>query len=173
MNNKNFTIVLLLIIISITTSNQALSQKCKYEKNEIDGLLEVPIKLTEQQLLCRIDNQPIYAKAQCIGTNKYLKIRYFKYNDFIIQDDKEIAWILPSEEEITLYPRIMPVDSTQMNDLTEVSTLLIYKLSASQYETLKNNPVVKFKYYISTGFVEKEIKTSKQNVIMNVLKCIE
>lgn len=171
---KRKIITLLLFFgFSALLSDYTFAQKCKYEKNEIDGLLEVPIKLTKEEFICRIDNQPIYVKAQCIGTNKYLKIRYFKYNNFIIQEDKEIAWELPSKEDITLFPRAMPVDSTKINDITDVSVLLIYKLSASQYETLKNNPVTKFKYNISTGFVEKEIKSSKQNAIMNVLRCIE
>lgn len=170
---KGKIITLLFLSISTFLSNNAFAQKCKYEKNEIDGLLEVPIKLTKEEFICRIDNQPIYVKAQCIGTNKYLKIRYFKYNNFIIQKDREIAWELPSKEDITLFPREMPVDSTKINDITNVSVLLIYKLSASQYETLKKNPVTKFKYNISTGFVEKEIKSSKQNVIMNILQCVE
>lgn len=149
------------------------AQKCNYEKNEIDGLLEIPIKRTSPQMLVRIDNQPFYVKAQCIGDNKYLKLIYYKYNDFAIKDDREIGLILPSMDEITLFPRIMPVDTADNQDIIDMTTLMVYKLSTDQYETLKNVPVIKFKYFVDGGFIEKDIKTSKQPIIMQHLSCVE
>ncbi len=165
--------LIITMIIIIGATNTISAQRCKYERDEIDGLLEVPVKLTKKELLCRINNQPIYVKAQCIGSNKYLKLRYFQYNDFTIQNNKEIAFVLPSSEEVILYPRPMPVDSTEMNEIKEVSTMLVYKLNPNQYDILANTQVIKFKYYISTGFVEEPIKESKQSVIMNLLRCVE
>lgn len=163
--------VILFIIFSMV--NPAIAQKCNYEKNEIDGLLEVPIKRTVSSKLCRIENQPVFVKAQCIGDNKYLKIRYFKYDGFTIQTDREIGFVLPSEDEILLFPRVMPVDSSQMDGILDVSTLVIYKLSSDQYEILKDVPVIKFKYYITSGFMEKEIKAANQTKVMEVLRCVE
>ncbi len=165
-------LVTIILITGIYFGNNVFAQKCKYEKNEIDGLMEIPIKLTKPELLCRIDNQPIFVKTQCIGTNKYLKIRYYRYQDFIIQEDKEISFVLSTAEEVALQPRMMPKD-TLSDDITNVSTMLVYKLTASQYEKLKNNPTTIFKYSISTGFVEKPIKSSKQTIIMNLLRCVE
>lgn len=163
---------LITVSLAFLTLN-LLGQKCNYEKNEIDGLLEVPIKRTGPQKLCRINNQPVYVKAQCIGDNKYLKIMYYKYDGFHIQEDREISFILPSNDEIILFPREMPVDSTKVDDLTDLSSLLIYKLSAEQYQILKDVPVVKFKYFIVSGFIEKEIKAGNQANVMQVLRCVE
>ncbi len=162
-----------IILLIATTQLNGYAQKCNYEVNEIDGLLEMPIKRTVPEMLCRINNQPIYIKAQCIGSNKYLKLRYYKDTEFSIQENREISFILPSDDEIILFPRVMPVDSSAMDDLIEISSMLVYKLSADQYETLKNSPVKVFKYYRVSGFVEKEIKASKQTTLMQVLRCVE
>lgn len=164
---------LFFFLILIFFTQYINAQKCNYEKNEIDGLLEVPIKRTSPEMLVRIDNQPFYVKAQCIGDNKYLKLIYYKYNDFAIKDDREIGLILPSMDEITLFPRIMPVDTAQNQDIIDMTTLIVYKLSKDQYETLKNIPITKFKYFVDGGFIEKDIKASKQPIIMQHLRCVE
>jgi len=164
--------LLFLTVLAFLTPN-TLAQKCNYEKNEIDGLLEIPIKRTASEMLCRIDNQPFYIKAQCIGDNKYLKLIYYKYNGFVIKDDREIGLILPGNDELTLFPRVMPVDTAEIDDIMDMTTLIIYKLSTDQYETLKNIPVIKFKYFINGGFIVKDIKASKQPVIMQLLRCVE
>lgn len=165
------TILALTLFFLIYTTTQA--QKCDYEVNEIDGLLEVSIKRTSQELLCRINNQPVFIKAQSIGTNKYLKLVYYKNSDFGILEDREIGLILPGHEEIVLYPREMPVDSAKMDDYLNVTSLIVFKLSNTQYETLMGTPVEKFKYYVAGGFVEKEIKTANQRIIMEALRCVE
>ncbi len=162
-----------IILFTLMTPYNGFSQKCSYEVNEIDGLLEIPIKRTEPEMLCRINNQPIYIKAQCIGTNKYLKLKYYKDSEFSIQEDREISFVLPNDDEIILFPRHMPVDSTELDDYVDLSSMIIFKLSADQYEILKNAPVKIFKYHRVSGFIEKEIKDSKQTTLMQVLRCVE
>jgi hypothetical protein len=154
-------------------SNKLMSQDCEYEKNEIDAVTEVQIKLTVPVVLTRLNNNPLYFKAQSIGTYKFLKMRYYKYNDFYIQEDREIAFKLSNGEEVTLFPRPMPVDTTSMNDFVTTSSLLVYKLSSEQYEKLKSYPVTIFKYYLTSGFIEVDIKESRQTRLIEILKCIE
>ncbi len=67
----------------------------------------------------------------------------------------------------------MPVDSTKMDDITNVTTLIVYKLSGEQYKLLTEYPVIQFKYYVTSGFVPIDIKSSKQMNILHVLRCIE
>lgn len=165
--------IFILILFIVVLADSANAQKCNYEKNEIDGLLEVPIKRTAPTKLCRLENQPIYIKAQCIGDNKYLKITYFNYESFTLQLDREIGFVLPSDDEIILFPRIIPVDSTEIDGYVDVSTLVVYKLSDEQYGILKDVPVTKFKYYITSGFMEKDIKPANQIKVMEVLRCVE
>lgn len=162
-----------ILVLTFLLQSNINAQKCNYEVNEVDGLLEVPIKRTVSEMICRINNQPLYMKAQCIGTNKYLKLRYYKDSDLSIQENREISFVLPNDEEVILYPRPMPVDSTEVNDMVNVSSMLVYKLSAEQYEILKNTPVTIFKYYRVSGFIEKEIKASRQATLMDLLRCVE
>lgn len=159
------------IIVGITTSTKA--QKCNLEKNEIDALTELVIKRTAPEMILRINGQPLYVKAQCIGPHKYLKITFYKYNDFSFEEDREIGLILSNNDEITLFPRQVPVDSAKMDLIADANALLVYKLSNSQYETLCQNSVSKFKYHLISGFVDEPIKKSKQNKIMDVLKCVD
>ncbi len=163
----------LLLMFFLGASTLTFGQKCKLEKDEIDAITEKVIKRTESEVLLRLNNSPVYVKAQCIGEYKYLKIKYIKYNEFYILDDREIAFKLPSNEEVILYPRPLPQDTAQTDEMLGVTALLIYKLSPEQYQILTTNPVVEFKYYITTGWMSEEISTNKQNVIKDLLRCVE
>lgn len=168
--NLVFVFLLLLLLFNSVGVN---AQKCNYEKNEVDALTELTIKRTEPEFLCRISGQPLYAKAQCIGKNKYLKLVFYRFNDFMFDEDREVSFILSNHDELIVYPRAMPVDSAKMDDLTNVNSLLIYKLTEEQYKTLTVYPVTKFRYFVSTGFVEVPITSKRQHAVIDVLKCVE
>jgi len=168
---KPYFVLLLLIVIGFTSNTMA--QKCSYEKNEIDALTELVVKRTAPSMITRINGQPLYAKAQSIGDNKYLKLVFYKYNDFSFKEEREVGFVLSNNEEILLYPRLVPVDSTKMDQLPDVKSLIIYKLTDDQYEKLAQTPVAKFKYYLTSGFVEVPIKSSKQGNVMQVLRCVK
>jgi len=169
---KSSFIIILLLILTCASFN-AFGQKCNYEKNEMDALTELMVKRTQPILLTRINGQPLYAKAQSIGPNKYLKLLFYTFNDFSFQEDREVGFVLSNKEELMLYPRVMPVDSTKMDDITTVNSLLIYKLTDNQYEKLTQYPVLKFKYFLATGFVEEPIKSSNQGIVIEILRCVE
>lgn len=175
MNSVNFKIIIFFAFYLIVLGSPVVlqAQKCNYEKNEIDALTELVVKRTAPVMLVRIKGQPLYVKAQCIGTNKYLKVLFYKYNNFSFKEDREIGLILPNNDEIVLYPRQSQADSTKMNDRSSTSSLLVYKLSDIQYQTLSQSAVIEFKYFVSEGFIEEPIKSSKQNKIMEVLRCVE
>lgn len=172
-SQKRILIQTLVFTIALFISSSLYSQKCSYEKNEIDALTELPVKRTTPELLCRISGQPLYAKGQSIGDNKYLKLLFYTFNNFTFQEDREVGFILSNNEELMVYPRHMPVDSAKMDQLTNVNSLLVYKLTSEQFELLKVYPVKKFKYFVATGFIEEPITSKKQNAVINVLKCIE
>ncbi|MBI9066436.1 MAG: hypothetical protein JEZ09_04020 [Salinivirgaceae bacterium] len=159
--------------IFILVSANLYAQKCNYEKNEVDAVTDLLVKLTQPKMLLRVGGQPLYVKGQSIGTNKYLKLRIYNYVDFDVQEEREITFTLSNTQEITLYPRTMPVDSSKIDSYMNVSTLLVYKLSSDQYLQLKDNAIVKFKYYLDSGFVEEKIKEKNQYSIMTVLRCLE
>lgn len=167
-----YSIIILFTLFTFFTNN-IFAQKCEYERDEIDALTEMVVKRTAPQMLFRLNNNPVNIKAQCIGRNKYLKISYFKYNGFDIEEDREIALILSSGEEVVLFPRAMPQDTAQTDSYLDVTSLLIYKLSADQYNILTDKPVVAFKYYMETGWVSESLKESRQNVIKDLLRCVE
>lgn len=174
MRSINFKIILFFICYLFFSSQQTIqAQKCNLEKDEIDALTELAVKRTAPEMLLRINGQPLYVKAQCIGSNKYLKILFLKYNDFSFKEDREVGIIMSDNEELILYPRQRSVDSSKIDDRRNATSLLIYKLSDMQYKILTQNSVVKFKYFVGTGFVEESIKSSNQDKIMKVLKCVE
>lgn len=164
---------ILTIVVFILLGNIVFAQKCNYEKNEIDALTELLVKRTAPELVCRINGQPLYAKAQCIGQNKYLKLLFYRFNDFSFQEDREVSFILSNNEELIVYPRLMPVDSTKMDQLTNVNSLLVYKLNDEQYKQLTVYPVKKFRYFMTTGFVDVPVTSKRQHAVINVLKCVE
>lgn len=167
---QQFLFILLFVFLNLSSG---FSQNCIYEKNEIDAITELVVKRTAPEILLRINGQPVYIKGQSIGTNKYLKIQYYKYSNYVIQEDREVAFVLSNNEEVTLYPRPMPVDSTKMNDYSDLSSLLIFKLNDEQFEKLTSAPIVTFKYHLISGYVEEPIKGSKQMRLMELLKCLE
>ena len=175
MNGANSKIIIFFSFCFFIFGNTLIlqAQKCNYEKNEIDALTEFAIKRTAPEMLLRISGQPLYVKAQCIGPHKYLKIVFLKYNDFTFKEDREIGLIMSNSDELLLYPRQNSVDSTKIDDRRDATSLIIYKLSDIQYETLTQSTVVKFKYFVGTGFVEETIKSSNQGNILKVLKCVE
>lgn len=151
---------------------QVYSQ-CQYEKNAIDAITESQIKITHPVTIAKLNNNPLYFKAQSIGSKyRFLKMRYYKYNGFSINEAREISLRLTNNEEIVIYPRHAAGDTIKTNVET-VSSMLIYPINAEQYEKLRRYPVKTFKYFVATGFVEVPIKENKQTKIMDILNCID
>ncbi|MCK5822884.1 MAG: hypothetical protein KAG95_02710 [Bacteroidales bacterium] len=164
------------IIILFFISTFAFSQKkCKYEKNEIDALTDLRIIRTIPVSICRVNGQPFYFKAQTIGNRKYLKLKYFRYNNYKIKDNSELIFTLPNYRTVTLKPRTVKKDTTkeENSNFMSVSSMIIYRLTNEQYKTLVENPVTNVKYFIDVGFINKAIKENKQNKIQDILKCVE
>ena len=61
---------------------QAVSaQSCQFEKNAIDAITETQVKVTQPVTVAKLNNNPLYFKAQSIGSKyRFLKMRYYKYN---------------------------------------------------------------------------------------------
>ena len=171
--NRQYPIIILFFILVLSSPLLLQAQKCNYEKNEIDALTELVVKRTTPQMLLRINGQPLYVKAQCIGTNKYLKILFLKYNGFSFKEDREVGLVLSNNEEVVLYPRLSSVDSTATDLQNDETSLIIYKLSDPQYQLLTSTTAIEFKYFIASGFIKEPIKTSRQGKVMEVLKCVE
>lgn len=165
---------ILILVITLTCLHSiSNAQKCRLEKNDVDALTEMVIKRTAQELLLRINNEPVYFKAQCIGPNKYLKLSYYTHGNFSFNEEREIKLITTLNDEIVLHPRVAPKDTSKTDDLYNVRSLIVYKLSQEQHTKLKANGVIAFKYFVTTGWVERNIKTSKQSTIQELLICVD
>ena len=153
---------------------QAVSaQSCQFEKNAIDAITETQVKVTQPVTVAKLNNNPLYFKAQSIGSKyRFLKMRYYKYNNFSIDESHEISLRLTTNEEIVIYPRHAAGDTIR-STVESSSAMLIYPISAEQYEKLKRYPVTTFKYFVTTGFIEVPIKENKQTKIMGILNCID
>ena len=149
------------------------AQSCQFEKNAIDAITETQVKVTQPVTVAKLNNNPLYFKAQSIGSKyRFLKMRYYKYNNFSIDESREISLRLTTNEEIVIYPRHAAGDTIR-STVESSSAMLIYPISAEQYEKLKRHPVTTFKYFVTTGFIEVPIKENKQTKIMGILNCID
>ncbi|MBR5958079.1 MAG: hypothetical protein IKZ99_06925 [Salinivirgaceae bacterium] len=156
--------------ILITVAQTVSAQSCQYEKNIIDALTEARIKVTQPITLAKMNNNPLYFKAQSVGMRyRFLKMKYYKYEDFTINEEREIAFRLSNNEEIVIKPRATAKESTGET----MASQIVYPLSADQYEKLKRFPITSFKYYIASDPFEIPIKESKQTKIMEILGCID
>lgn len=162
-----------LFVAFLLVGRTPVSAQCQYEKNVIDAITESQIKITQPVTVAKLNNNPLYFKAQSIGSKyRFLKMRYYKYNGFSINESREISLRLTNNEEIVIYPRHAAGDTIKSNVET-VSSMLIYPINAEQYEKLKRYPVKIFKYFVTTGFIEVPIKENKQTKIMDILNCID
>ncbi|PLX14792.1 MAG: hypothetical protein C0599_18135 [Salinivirgaceae bacterium] len=163
----------LITVLSITLLfNTVQAQKCRYEIDEIDSKTEMPIKRTEPIELARVNNQPLLIKAQCIGPNKYLKIRYYRYNGFEIRDNEIFEFIFTDRSSIKLKPRELPKKKSSGGFVT-VSSMLIFDLTKDQYAQLLNKPVGEIKYYVDRGgYVRDEIRKRFQTDLQYIMQCV-
>lgn len=162
-----------LAIALLAVAQNVNAQGCQFEKNSIDAITESQIKITQPVTLAKLNNNPLYFKAQSIGSKyRFLKMRYYKYNNFSIDESREISLRLTTNEEIVIYPRHAAGDTIR-STVESSSAMLIYPINAEQYEKLKRYPVKTFKYFVTTGFIEVPIKENKQAKIMGILNCID
>ncbi|MBR4620835.1 MAG: hypothetical protein IKO46_07605 [Salinivirgaceae bacterium] len=165
-----FAIAAVVLLVGTQAVN---AQSCQFEKNAIDAITETQVKVTQPVTVAKLNNNPLYFKAQSIGSKyRFLKMRYYKYNNFSIDESREISLRLTTNEEIVIYPRHAAGDTIR-STVESSSAMLIYPISAEQYEKLKRYPVTTFKYFVTTGFIEVPIKENKQTKIMGILNCID
>lgn len=163
----------IILITGLIFSGGMLSgQKCHYEKDMIDAATELPVKRTEPIEMATVNDHPLYMKAQCIGSHKYLKIRYYRYNSFEIRSSEPFEIIFDDQTSVKLNARKMP-ETKKNGGFVKVSSLLIYNLKPSQYEQLLEKPAVQIKYYIEGGgYIRKDIRKRYQEDLMYLMRCV-
>lgn len=162
-----------LILVSIMWMYSAVyGQKCHYEKEMIDAETELQIKRTEYVDIMRVNNQPFLIKAQCIGSRKYMKIRYYRYSGFQIRTNEPIEFFFEDNTSVKITAREMPKTKAG-SGFVQVSSMLVYDLTTEQYLQLMNNPIEAVKYYIeSGGFIREEIRSRYKSDVQHIMQCI-
>lgn len=164
----------LILIGFLALSSITFAQNCKLEINDIDPRTKLKIIRTEFEQLDRINSNPLLVKAQAVGDKKFLKIRYYRYNNFEIRSGSEMEFMLSNNKVVTLQPFINPADTApDENSFMTVSSLIIYPIEDDAFKLLTTYDVVKIKYYVAQGYQYSEIKTKRQSVIREVLNCIK
>ena len=148
------------------------SQDCQYEKNEIDETTLLPVKRTTFVSLCKVNRSPFECKAHSIGNNKYLKIRYYRYNDFYIPADQPLIFIMEDSSGISLTAIQPRRDSTNLSSMMTVSSLLVYELSEETFEMLTSQPVIMIRYYQDNEYISVEVKDKSRLLLKQILDCI-
>lgn len=67
-----------LFVAFLLVGRTPVSAQCQYEKNVIDAITESQIKITQPVTVAKLNNNPLYFKAQSIGSKyRFLKMRYY------------------------------------------------------------------------------------------------
>lgn len=168
MNSLQFIISVSIVLIF----NSANAQKCRYDIDHLDAKTEMQIKRTEPIEIARINNQPLLMKAQCIGPNKYLKVRYYRYNGFEIRDTEIFEIIFTDRTSVKLKPRKLPKKKSTGGFVT-VSSLLIFDLSKDEYKQLIDKPVAEIKYFVEGGgYIREDVRKRYQHDIQHIMTCV-
>ena len=166
----NKILLVLLILLPIIS----LSQKCNYEKDKIDENSNLIVKRTSSVTLCKVNNYPFNIKSQQIGERKYLKLRYFKYNNFSITEGSKLIFYTENNGKIMIDPLEIKKKKTESSaGFATTSSLIVFQLTNDEFNFLIDYPIIEIGFYSNTGITKKEIKAKQQNVIQNLLKCIQ
>jgi hypothetical protein len=158
------------LIISISS----IAQDCKLEINDIDPRTKLLIKRTEFEQLARVNGNPFLVKGQSVGDQKFIKIRYYRYNNFEIRSGSEMEFMLTDNKAIKLKPFVSPADTVpEENSFMTVSSLLIFPVEAEDFEKLSSYNLRSFKFYVTNGYVTIDMKEKKQAILREVLNCIK
>lgn len=151
-----------------------LAQNCKLEIDDIDPRTKLRVVRTEFEQLERVNNNPFLIKAQAVGDQRFIKIRYYRYNNFEIKPGSEMEFMLSDNSTVKLKPFISPGDTMpEQNSFMTVSSMIIFPLEQADFEKLSTYDLVKFKYYIEQGYLYTEVKEKRQSVLRDLLQCIK
>lgn len=171
----NYPIVLIVLYISFTNTyflSEIKAQNCTYDVNLIDPSTGATVKRTTDLAIGKINRQPFYIKAQCIGNNKYLKIRYYCYDDFYISDKECMKFTFVDGTCVELTPRPIDGESESVN-ISKISTMLIYPVNDRQLNQIIAQPIERIDIQTIQGDIEGfEIKERQQTVIKQMLDCV-
>ena len=161
--------ITLLFIISLST----YAQKCNYEKDKIDENTQFLIRRTTPITLCKVNGHPFIFKSQQIGERKYLKLRYYRYNNFSIIEGSKFIFYFENGNKLMINPlEIKKKPNTNQNGLTTISSMIVYQLDNNNFNALLNNQIKMIAVYTNTGITKVDIKSKQQNDIQHLLNCI-
>ncbi|MDD2562928.1 MAG: hypothetical protein PHU27_01760 [Salinivirgaceae bacterium] len=151
-----------------------ISQKCNLEVNQVDPVTNAVIKRTADESVGRLNGQPLYFKAQCIGEKKYLKMRYYRYGDFTISEETPLIITFLDESTLEIMPRKSRRSQSADETLTSVSSLMIFDIDKNQYTTISKQPIKQITVQTETNeTIVTDIRERFRLVLQEILNCVE
>lgn len=149
------------------------AQNCTYEVNLVDPSTGAVVKRTSDVAIGKLNRQPFYVKTQCIGKNKYLKIRYYCYDNFFISDKHPMKLTFMDDTSIDLIPRSND-DQQESINISKISTMLIYFIDENQLNKMMSEPIKKIEFQSSQGdFVDFDVRERFRSTIQQLLDCVK
>ncbi len=151
-----------------------VAQNCALEVNQTDPVTGARVKRTEDVSVGKLNGQPLYFKAQCIGEKKFLKMRYFRYGNFTISDQLPMILTFNDNSTVEIKPRPLPKRQQESSSMTSVSSMLIYDIDNAQYQIIQQQPVKAISLKTESGDeVVTDIRERFRSVLREILKCVE
>ncbi len=165
------TLITIGLLLAITSAN---AQNCALEVNQVDPITGVFVKRTEDLMVGRLNGQPLYFKAQCIGEKKYLKMRYSRYGNFIVSDKLPITFTFSDNSTLQIMPRPLPENEQGSSTIISVSSMLIYDISPEQHSIIRQLPIKSIAVKTEKGdSIDIDIRERFRYVIQNILNCVD
>lgn len=167
-----------LIIIFISTFTY--SQKCKYERNEVDEFTKNNILETKSQTftvsgVMGLGFSSAFSLVK-VNDQRYIKLHFSSPAIFSTSEGNELMLKLENDEVIKLYFLKSEVANPTYQEMLKSS---VWSLKSSVhipddvYETLMKTKINKVRFYLSDGYHDDDVSAKRANKFIEALKCIE
>lgn len=167
------TICIITVLMGFAGASKA--QNCLLEINQVDPVTNLVVKRTEDVAIGKLNGQALYFKAQCIGTKKYLKVRYYRYGNFALSDKLPMILVFQDGTSVDLIPRPLAAPNTgEQSNIVSVSSMLIFDISEQQYNTIIKNTIVSVSITTENGNSHHvDLRERYRQTIQTLLKCVD
>ena len=169
----------LIILCVLFMGYNSYSQKCKYQRNEIDEFTKSTVIITKYKALTKVGlgfGAYILAQAKSINGSKSIVVFISEPDIFTLNKGDSVMFKTKKGEIIKA-----TFAETKVADVvfsTQYSTTRWHAksglvLDGKTYYKLMESEIVKVRWYTSQGYIEREAKKKQYKNLSNLLKCIE
>lgn len=167
----NMKVLFLTFTIILILKNITYSQ-CSYTRNETDEFTKKTILETTKVVVKSRDltGQALRFFGCKQNTSRFLKVNWNTLDIVSVSSGDKLMLKLINDEVLEIYSNDYKVSSPIGNYWT---ITIYYYIDENTFQKLKENQVVKLRFYTDEGYVDKEVSKGASNSILQMFKCID